>query len=391
MDYLPEELLRILISLTTGKDAERLCISTEKFHQLCRDIWREKISSIAPQRFLPPHMLISQLFKIGEAVSTSGTGYYFGKVPFHSGPMDHKNLLILPQTFIPEPVCQVSCGFSHVAWLSTGGEVYVQGLGESGQLGLPNRKKTTRPQKIPNLSDIIQVSCGDEHTVFLSSGGILSAIGNSLLNHNISNVKQISCGSRLTMYITNIGNLYGFGYNDYDQLGKDRKFDEKRVDPIYLPNKVKQVSCGVHHTLCLLETGQVYAWGRNNSGELGLGDRDNRVFPTPVPFSHRVTQVSAAFNNSAVVTERGKVFIWGDDITIPILVAGLDDVKITQISSGNNLVAMLSDKGEVYLYGNYDDFHPQVIPAPPGFPIKLPYSSVTYIALSEYQMGIIIK
>ncbi len=249
MDQLPEELLRILISLATGDDAQRLCLSTEKYHKLCQDIWREKISSLVPQRYLSPDISISQLFRIGEAVSTSGTGYYFGKTLFNAGPMDHQNLLVLPQSFIPEPVCQVSCGFGHVAWLSTRGEVYVQGLGENGQLGLGNLTKSNRPRKIPNLSDIVQVSCADEYTVLLSSRGILSITGRGLLSNTISGVKQVSCGSRVIMYITDRGNLWGFGFNNYQQLGEDREFDEKTIVHISLPDKVKQISCGAHHTL----------------------------------------------------------------------------------------------------------------------------------------------
>lgn len=157
MEFLPDELLQLLLLSADWQTLKRLCISTNKIHRLCnKDIWLSKILSIAPQRNISSDIPLSRLLTLGDIIGNSGTGYYFARGP----------LSILPPPFITKPVCQVSCADDMIAWVTTNGEVYVQGGNPFGSLGLGELSSVHQPTRISGLTNVIQVDCCGIHTSF---------------------------------------------------------------------------------------------------------------------------------------------------------------------------------------------------------------------------------
>lgn len=49
---------------------------------------------------------------------------------------------------------------------------------------------------------------------------------------------------------------------------------------------VKMVAAGAEHTAAVTEDGELYGWGWGRYGNLGLGDRNDRLFPEKVSAVH---------------------------------------------------------------------------------------------------------
>ena len=87
-------------------------------------------------------------------------------------------------------------------------------------------------------------------------------------------VSYIACGAFHVLACTTTGHLFGWGRNDYGQLGLSKK------EPMFTaPTRIKSipekiitmVAAGHNHSLFLTELGEVFSCGFNEFGELGLG------------------------------------------------------------------------------------------------------------------------
>lgn len=84
------------------------------------------------------------------------------------------------------------------------------------------------------------------------------------------------------------GAIFGFGLNNYNQLG----LMKKNSDTVFTPQlttfeNVKMLTGGQHHTLILTNDDKCYAIGRKDYGRLGLGDID-----TDVEFIEKLTPIT---------------------------------------------------------------------------------------------------
>jgi alpha-tubulin suppressor-like RCC1 family protein len=65
------------------------------------------------------------------------------------------------------------------------------------------------------------------------------------------------------------------GKNDYGQLGVDKGDAHKRMTQVsgaLDAERVSSLKCGYYHTIALCERGRVFGFGRNDYGQLGLGN-----------------------------------------------------------------------------------------------------------------------
>ena len=93
---------------------------------------------------------------------------------------------------------------------------------------------------------------------------------------SLQDIKEIDCGEHHTMCLDYSGNLYGFGCNEYGQLGVYNDTISK-ITYYHIPQLIelppcKQVSCGGDFTVCLSEVGELFSFGNNRHGELGIGN-----------------------------------------------------------------------------------------------------------------------
>ncbi|CAL8359894.1 unnamed protein product [Lota lota] len=199
-------------------------------------------------------------------LSGSGTVYTWG-IGSH-GQLGHSGLTPEKE---PRPVealwgvriNSVSTGGWHSACVSAGGDLYVWGWNESGQLGLPSQamrtsqgqesvKGTAVPcQEASTATAAEEQKAGESQDVFIS----IQAFPALLDITESCDVGKVSCGSRHTAAVTTTGDLYTWGWGDYGQLGHGtaRSSDEPLCVDFFRQEglRVVDVVCGPWNTFAM--------------------------------------------------------------------------------------------------------------------------------------------
>ncbi|KAF5480549.1 hypothetical protein F2P56_001289 [Juglans regia] len=245
--------------------------------------------------------------------------------------------------FTPQPIKalngikikQIACGDSHCLAVTMEGEVQSWGRNQNGQLGLGTTEDSLVPQKIQAFQgvSIKMVAAGAEHTAAVTEAGELygwgwGRYGNLGLGDRndrlvpekasaVDGVKMVmvACGWRHTISVSSLGKLYTYGWSKYGQLGHGDYEDH------LVPHKlealrdtyISQVSGGWRHSMALASDGKLYGWGWNKFGQVGVGDNVDHFSPVQVKFPHeqRVIQISCGWRHTLALTEGQNVFSWG--------------------------------------------------------------------------------
>nr|AIA22173.1 UVR8 [Gentiana rigescens] len=245
--------------------------------------------------------------------------------------------------FFPQPIKalhglrirQIACGDSHCLAVTMEGEVQSWGRNQNGQLGLGTTEDSLVPQKIESFQGIAikMVAAGAEHTAAVTEDGELYGWGwgrygnlglgdrnDRLVPEKVSAVEGekmslVACGWRHTICVSSSGSLYTYGWSKYGQLGHG-DFEDHLV-PHKLKelstNSVSEISGGWRHTMALTSDGKLYGWGWNKFGQVGVGDNIDHCSPVQVRFPHdqNVQRVSCGWRHTLAVTEKQNVFSWG--------------------------------------------------------------------------------
>ena len=262
----------------------------------------------------------------------------------------------------------VAKGFYHSLALGINGEVYGWGHNNHGQLGEGNSSSIDSPRLIKGIpGKVFCITAGDYHSLALMENG----------------------------------KVYGWGGNEYGQLGDGTKKDRRNPKLIKgIPGKVVGIAAGSLHSLVVTENGELYGWGRNQNGELGDGSIEDRKYPKLIKgIRGKVTSIAAGFQHSVALLESGKVYGWGGndnrqqgngtirDRKLPKLIKYIPG-KVTGIAVGIFHTVALLESGKVYGWGGNafgqlgdktlaDRDRPKLIK---GFTTK-----VTSIAAGEYE------
>ncbi|RVW55258.1 Ultraviolet-B receptor UVR8 [Vitis vinifera] len=244
--------------------------------------------------------------------------------------------------------------------------VWHWGRNQNGQLGLGTTEDSLVPQKIqafqsisyylyshgdkllhdflmlaqaaqlrlvPQGVSVKMVAAGAEHTAAVTEDGELYGWGwgrygnlglgdrnDRLVPEKVSTVEgvkmvKVACGWRHTISVSSSGGLYTYGWSKYGQLGHGDF--EDHLTPHKLEalqeNLISEISGGWRHTMALTSDGKLYGWGWNKFGQVGVGDNVDHCSPVQVKFPHeqKVVHISCGWRHTLAVTERQNVFSWG--------------------------------------------------------------------------------
>uniref|UniRef100_A0A6B2KZA5 RCC1-like domain-containing protein n=1 Tax=Arcella intermedia TaxID=1963864 RepID=A0A6B2KZA5_9EUKA len=218
-------------------------------------------------------------------------------------------------------ISQLSCGYSHVAILTTNGEVWTFGNGSYGQLGHEDLSNQENPKLVESLcgKNIRSISCGSLHTVAVTDLGNVSTWGSSHKGclgypstspHQVSpklvsglrgkNIIQAFAGHTHTIVTTENDEVYVWGEfknlmelsvnnTDEDAPRRTQSFsgeapadnsDLPMVIPELYAKQIKQLECGDQFTIFLSADQTLYSWGSGQFGQLGHGDILDFTVPT---------------------------------------------------------------------------------------------------------------
>jgi alpha-tubulin suppressor-like RCC1 family protein len=170
------------------------------------------------------------------------------------------------------------------------------------------------PSEVANYEQVKLISQD-----ILSSNVILNSISKVL-------VTQISCSDNHTLVCTNTGSVYGWGSNEYSQLGFENKGNKSSY--ITCPKKIfgsikktfiERVAAGEHHSLALSNDNVAHGWGSNAESQLGFNKSDSLVVYKAVQlqcvttFSNTkkrgIRIIRASGNHTLLLTESLKCFV----------------------------------------------------------------------------------
>lgn len=237
----------------------------------------------------------------------------------------------------PLPVADVYCGRYHTIARTTTGLVFTWGGGKNGRLGHGDEKIRAQP------------TCVE-----------------SLIRHKAI---AITAGYHNNLVLTSDGEVWSWGWGAHGQLGlgdtKDR--DVPTIIPELSQEGVCSLSCGDRHSFAITKDGRVFGWGSNEFGQLGCGKKgDTVLLPKQIEGLQglMVVAISSGDRHSAAVTNTGAVYTWGcgsdgqcghsvfRDVVRPKLVEHLVGKFVADVKCGHNFTMIMTSGHEVYAWGN---------------------------------------
>ena len=289
-----------------------------------------------------------------QAIASDGNLYRWGDNNYKLGtPEDEKRTpsLVNPPTGVH--FTQVSTGYTHFLAIGSDGNLYSWGNNADGELG--RETVSTTPKDNPQIDNqpklvtppagvhFTQACAGKWHSLALGSDGNLyswgenkygelgrdtgSAIydvkpGKVNLPKGITKITQISAGTFYSMALDSDGDLYSWGDNTYDELGRyagGYPFRDRSPRKMTMPAGVKKftwIKAGEWTSLATSSDGSLYSWGWNEYGQLGRNtaparqDRTPRKVTMPAGVT-KFTKVSAEHRHSLALGSDGNLYSWG--------------------------------------------------------------------------------
>lgn len=237
----------------------------------------------------------------------------------------------------PLPVAQVCCGRYHTIARTVSGLVFTWGGGKNGRLGHADEKIRAQP-----------------------------ACVEALLPHK---VRSIMSGYHNNLVLTEADQVWSWGWGAHGQLGlgDTRDRDVPTVINELTGKRIVTLSCGDRHSFAVTDDGRVFGWGSNEFGQLGCGSKGDTILAPRVIVGLDgliVTAISSGDRHSAAVTNMGSVYTWGcgsdgqcghgmfRDAARPKLVESLVGKLVIDVKCGHNFTMVLTSSHEVYSWGN---------------------------------------
>lgn len=225
----------------------------------------------------------------------------------------------------------ISAGENFSLAIKTDGTLWGWGInGNRLGLGLGNLANQNLPTQIGTDNDWLTVSAGSTHSLAIKVNGTLwswgngqfGQLGNGIFNSATPNVTQIgnatdwssvSAGYGFSLALKTNGTLWGWGFNNFGQLGDNTTIDKNVPVQIGTANDWLRIDAGGQHALGVKTTGTLWSWGNNNFGQLGNGNNTNSLIPIQIGTFNNWSLVSAGVDHSLAVDNSNFLFSWGNN------------------------------------------------------------------------------
>lgn len=259
----------------------------------------------------------------------------------------------------------VDGGFGHSLALASNGDVWAWGSNSRGQLGDGTNSQKITAVQVTGEGGIgfLNISGGsisagiNDHSLALTSGGTIAwAWGSNLYgelgdgtggggtnknspvrikntdNSDFTGAIGIAAGYNHSVAITNDQGSWGWGRNDYGQLGDGTRVDKWNPGPVKnndggpFTNAIA-IAAGERHSLLIKDDGfndaTVWSWGNGSNGKLGHGGTVPSTIPFIVKYSggsdfpsggSDAIAIAAGQNHSLAIIDDGitkTVWAWG--------------------------------------------------------------------------------
>jgi alpha-tubulin suppressor-like RCC1 family protein len=165
-----------------------------------------------------------------------------------------------------------------------------------------------------------------------------------------------------TFIIKSDSSLWGFGQNDFNQLGDNTTANRLKPVRIGLDNDWVYVATSRYYTMGIKADGTLWGWGNNNYGQLGDGTSTTRTIPIQIGTDRNWKSVTMTVQSTFAMKTDGSIWSWGDN-SYGWLGRGFQggnylDIKQIgtstswkQLTCGFNFCLALQDDGSLYSWG----------------------------------------
>lgn len=175
-----------------------------------------------------------------------------------------------------EPIKQFENADTYRAFLTTQGELFLQGTFVDEKILFPQPNQIQFPEPISQIGAMYQglIALSETGKLYFIGEDRFGIVGNDsneyydlykepILINKIEGILDISVSSSSVIVQTNDGRLYTWGYN----LGRNNaeSSDEVIISPTQLDynGKTQYYYCGEFSSVCITEENKVYVWGSN--------------------------------------------------------------------------------------------------------------------------------
>mmetsp|Transcript_12627 Transcript_12627/g.16582 ORF Transcript_12627/g.16582 Transcript_12627/m.16582 type:complete len:1070 (+) Transcript_12627:147-3356(+) len=245
------------------------------------------------------------------------------------------------------PIENAAICFRHAIACSSNGMAYTWGTGGDGVLGNPGIESHSSPIPIP-LPDLCR-----------------------------ERIKQVAVGRSHTLALTDRGIVYGWGSDNYGQVGV-RSFSSAQSSSIQYPTMISitakktndmetitRISAGAEFSGAVSKSGNLYTWGCGNNGQLGRGMSGwtmSDIRPVQPEAGKTVVWAGVACGDQHTVgwSRSGVLYSWGFDglggaVYYPCKVMALLRVRVHDGACGKRSTLVLTRSGIVYMWGKFGD------------------------------------
>ncbi|CRK38166.1 hypothetical protein BN1723_004402 [Verticillium longisporum] len=155
-------------------------------------------------------------------------------------------------------------------------------------------------------------SKGDERFGYEADGKMITKQDKPSLIQGVQDITQLACGVEHVLALDTRGNIWGWGNNEQNQLGR-RLFG--RDQDSLIPHQIRVCRNNAKY---IASKDNVWGWGLNSFGEAGDPDTagtNSAVLPYPMKIrtlaGKGITCLDGGAHHSAAVTLDSECFVWG--------------------------------------------------------------------------------
>jgi hypothetical protein len=356
--------------------------------------------------FLASFVLISALLYSAGPGCGEGSGSECG----------NDNLVVPNPDFTSVPL---SAAFHNTFAIKADGTLWGWGSNDAGQISTgTGRNNINTPTQIGSDHDWAIISTGWYHVMAIKTNGTLwgwgsndygqLGLGTAGYQSGNKNVpKQIgtdndwiavAAGNQHTVALKRDNSLWTWGLNEAGQLGNNNLNNVTKPTRVGTDNDWIQIAAGQFYTIALKQNGSIWSWGSNSYGELGYETGEALRNPTPRKIGNDTDwkEIHAGGFNAAI-KQNGALWIWGQGVY------GItrDKSKWIEIpgspwqtvSVGNNQGFAFSSRSGWYGWGAdtlFSNYNLAGNYVPPTQPVQIVgFGWTTLIAGYDYAYGVI--
>ncbi|PSL48436.1 alpha-tubulin suppressor-like RCC1 family protein [Salsuginibacillus halophilus] len=233
---------------------------------------------------------------------------------------------------IDTDITAIAAGDYHTLALDENGDVWAWGDNAFGQVN-SSQNYDPDPEIVSGLQGIVSIAAGAEHSVAVNGQGEVfswgrgeegqMADGNTtrvnnapVQANNISDVRFAAAGKHHTIALReDRENLWGWGSNDYGQLGNQNRSEYLAPQQIPDLQGLQDITAHENYTVALEDNGSVRVFGENTAGSWPNAGSSASAAPVLMQNMSNATAVAAGGDRSSethvqAVDEDGDLWSW---------------------------------------------------------------------------------